>query len=44
MREALASAKLTFGREAAEGRAESPVVPVWGMVAGLGAGIFSGDE
>ncbi len=29
--------KMTLGREAAEGRAERPVVPVWGMMAGLGA-------
>jgi hypothetical protein len=44
MREALASAKPTLGREAAEGRAESPVVPVWGMVAGLGAAVSGSGE
>ena len=44
MREALASAKPTLGREAAEGRAESPVVPVWGMVAGLGAAVHGSGE
>ncbi len=44
MREALASAKPTLGREATEGRAESPVEPVWEMVAGLGVATNGSSE
>ncbi len=42
--DASADAKPTLDRETAEGKAERPVVPVWGMVAGLSAAVSGSDE